>query len=210
MLTPPMSPNPPSAPTPPGSPEFAGGGSLFLNYRSTIAGFQFGDYYNGPNTLCWSSERGDTMSATAWHSQCDNRGRTVWIAKITYGGVEYIDGGYTRLTWASTGSTYANDYGNGGLFQLKPNLWKTIGGSGPYASSANSVYRNANYGPTFGSAHDWYVSSNMVTGYVNLGHTYKCRVGNYNTNTCRNDFIGSYSSWSISEAEMWSEWEVQG
>jgi hypothetical protein len=206
MLTPPVSPAPPSAPGPPALPHFSGPGELFMNARSAIERFAFGNYYHGPNTLCWSSERGDTMNSLAWHSQCDNRGRTVWMAKITYSGTDYINGGYTRVTWAGNGA-YGDGGGNGGIFQISPNLWKSIDGSGPYTGSANAIYRNPNYGPTFGSAHDWYVSSNMITGYSNLGYTYKCRIGNYNGNTCRNDFVGSYSSWSISEGEMWAEWD---
>merc|ERR1712216_1115916 len=122
----------------------------------------------------------------------------------TYSSNVKIVGAYTKSSWSGGGDADGGEY----LFQISPvanESWATEAGSGPHSGTNRAIYRSNGYGPTFGEAHDWYVSSNMNTGYSNLGHTYKCRIGNYGQNTCRDDFIGSYSSWSISEMEVWSE-----
>jgi len=163
---------------------------------------QFGTFPSNFPNLCYSSSRGDTLNSNVWHSKCNDKGKTIYFVKVVYSNVEYNIGSYQRETWAGGG--YYND-AEMGLFQLTPNVHKFVAGAGPHSGSGNAMYRSNNYGPTYGAAHDWYVSSNMRTGYAQFGHTYKCRTGNYGGNACRSDFIGSYSSWSISEQEMWAE-----
>jgi len=178
-------------------------GELFMTQQGALSSFDLTSWpgFSGFSNLCWGSQRGDTWHSSVFHSGCDGKGYTLYIARVTYSSNEKIVGAYTRTTWGGGG--YAGD-ASSAIFQLSPVVWKTTAGSGPYSGASNAIYRSNNYGPTFGNAHDWYVSSNMKTGYVNMGYAYKCRTGNYGTNTCRNDFIGSYSSWSIQEAEMWS------
>jgi len=202
LVTPPMNPQPPGAPPPPLGP-YDGPGGMFQSIRAGLDSMQFGDWpgWSGFRSLCWSSERGDTWHSSVWHSGCNDRGSTVYIARVKYSSNEFVVGSYQRITWA--GSGYSGD-SSGAIFQMSPSVWKSVAGSGPYGAANYGMYRSNNYGPTFGNAHDWHVSSNMKTGYVNMGYAYKCRTGNYGTNTCRNDFIGSYSSWSVQEAEMWS------
>jgi len=209
-MTPPMSPSPPGTPPPPNFP--CGGGcpgNLFISHQQTIRDMQFGSSsYPYPNSLpemCYSTLAGDAFSSSTWHTKCNGAGnekKSVWIAKVESGGESKVIGAYSRLSWYSSG--YADD-ATAGLFQVHPVVFKTTAGSGPYSGSSYAIYRSNNYGPTFGNAHDWYTTSNMKTGYCNLGYTYKCRIGNYNGNTCRNDFAVSYNSWAITEQEMWLE-----
>jgi len=202
LVTPPMNPQPPGAPPPPYGP---GDASLFGRFRSQLDSMQFGSWpgWAGFSSLCWSTERGDTWHSNVWHSGCNDKGYTLYIARLqgTSSNFEKIVGSYQRVTWG--GSGYSGD-SSGAIFQVSPNVWKTTAGSGPHATYSVGMYRTNNYGPTFGSAHDWHVSSNMKTGYVNMGHAYKCRTGNYGQSPCRDDFAGAYSAWAIEEAEMWS------
>lgn len=84
----------------------------------------------------------DGCSAAVFHQKCDNRGPTVTVAYNTSG---YIYGGYTSQSWTSSGS-YVKD-GKAFLFSLT-NLQKY-----PVNKTANSIYCNTSYGPTFGG-HD--------------------------------------------------------
>jgi len=198
--TPPMAPSPPLSPPPPMSP--CDGNSLGCSdqWWPMIANWITSDYKR-PTNLCWSSER-DSMSSNVWHQNCNDKGRTVFFAKVVYSGKTYITGSYQRPTWS--GSGYGSD-STAAIFKFSPNPFKSVAGSGPHGGYSYAIYKGNGYGPTYGGGHDWHVSSNMKTGYLNFGHNYKCRVGNYGQNSCRNDILGSYSSWSLSEAEMWSE-----
>jgi len=204
MLTPPQAPSPPLSPSPPWLPKVSGPGSLFMNARKAIGSFQLPklEINKLMTNLCWSSERGDTMSSSAFHSQCNSKGPTIYFAKTTYSSKEYIIGGYTRQNWYSSG--YASDQ-YAAMFQVEPNWFYSRAGTGPHAAYNYAIYRSNGYGPTFGNAHDWLTSGNMKTGYSNIGYAYKCRIGNYGQSACQNDFFGSYSSWSITESEVWSE-----
>jgi len=215
-LTPPMSPSPPGIPPPPWVPCGHGcAGNMLQSYLGLVTAMDFGSssypFPGGFGTLCHSSTRGDTLSSSAFHSACDTLSgdrKSIFFARVKYGDTYRVNGAYTRISWYADSSGTTVRYGSddtAGLFQAYPVVFKSTAGSGPYTGSANANYRSNNYGPTYGSAHDWTVSSNMITGYANLGYTYKCRVGNYGQNTCRDDFIGSYSAWSIVESEMWIE-----
>jgi len=203
LLTPPMAPTPPASPPAPWLPWGENGdnspGMFYRRYAQQIDSFDFGSYSRLSN-LCWSS-RVDTESSNVWHSKCNGKGYTVLIGTALYNGVQYIAGAYTRISWAGGG--YATDAA-GHIFQIRPNMFKTLAGSGPHGSTSHAIYRSNNYGPTFGAGHDWHISANMKTGYNNFGHSYKCRTGNYGQNTCKYDLLGHYSSWSLSELEMWS------
>merc|ERR1712086_923223 len=120
------------------------------------------------------------------------------IAEVKVSSKIWTVGGYTRANWYSSG--YGSD-STASMFQLSPNVYKAMAGSGQHGGYNYAIYKSNGYGPTFGAGHDWHTSSNMKTGYANLGHQYKCRVGRYGTSTCRNDWFGSYSSWSVVESE---------
>jgi len=201
-VVPPASPAPPASPPSPHSP-LLWPGNLFLNHQGSLASFDLTSWpgFKGFSNLCWGSERGDSWHGAVFHSGCNDKGYTLYIARVKYSTSEKIVGAYTRVSWSGGG--YSSD-ASAVIFQLSPNVWKTTAGSGPHGTSTHAIYRSNNYGPTFGSSHDWHISANMKTGYVNMGYAYKCRVGNYGQNTCRDDFIGNQNGWSIQEAEMWS------
>lgn len=199
--TPPTAPSPPTAPPPPMAPCK----NLLCEYGEVIKNFNFYQYpvYEKTGRICWSAvSEGHSWSSNTFHSYCNSKGKTLYIAKIKHAMGETVVGGYTRNNWYSSG--YSSDnYAH--LFQVEPSIWKSKAGTGQQSGYNYAIYRSNGYGPTFGAGHDWHTSSNMKTGYSNLGHAYKCRVGNYGQNACRNDFSGSYSSWTITESEVWSQ-----
>jgi len=216
VLTPPQIPSPPTPPPTPWTPVLSG-----LEAMKSYPGWMYDHYYNEIQSfalpslpsfpkgqICYSTRRGDPKHSAQWHYQCDAKTdatdkSTLGFYRLTKSGTtdSVIIGGYNRITWA--GSGHASD-AEASIFQVSPTVFKSTAGSGPYSSYANAIYRGINYGPTYGSGHDFYMTSNMYTGYSNIGHTYKCRIGNYNGNTCRNDFALSYSSWTLAEMEMWT------
>ena len=95
-------------------------------------------------------------------------------------------GGYAGLSWS------AGCYNSGSsnfLFSL------TNGQRWNCTTSQHCGCANSSYGPTFGGGHDWKVDSNMTTGYCSAGHSY--------SGCSSNSLCGSYSSWSITEMEVW-------
>jgi len=208
---PPAVPSPPAPPPPPFIPctDSTCPGNLAITNHETIAGFghSFYEFDRKKYSMCYSTARGDTRSASQFHTNCDHSGPNLWITRIKYSSTEKIIGGYTRLSWDRT-NQYMPSYDTF-LFQTSNNEWSRLAGSGTVSTFTGAIYTYNSYGPTWGQGHDWHVSSNMQTGYVNFGHTYKCRTGNYGTNTCRDDFAASYSSWSIQEAEMWVEHQTE-
>ena len=153
-------------------------------------------------------------SSTTFHKLCNNRGETVTVATLNTGAKV---GGYAPCSWRSAANY---NYNCGGAFLFS--LTKMHKYDKHYYHDANSnsfsyqyyVYDNQSYGPTWGGGHDWYIASNMTSGYVNLGHDYTCRLddysstrGGYGSNTCRADFTGGgnngYNGWSIVDIEVW-------
>ncbi len=158
--------------------------------------------------LCYKKSV-DAGDSGTFHSKCNGKGDTVTVAKLDNG---RVIGGYAGCSWYSK-----NDYRYtcGGSFVFSLTLGHKFNKKFYHVDNGNNfsylywIYDHSGYGPTFGGGHDWHVSSNMTTGYCNLGHDYTCRVGTnnsysgYGDTACRNDFCGSYDSWKITELEVW-------
>ncbi len=145
-------------------------------------------------TLCYRKSD-DGGSSSTFHSQCDSYSNTFSVADLSTG---KLIGGYADSNWS--GSGYSGN-SNNFLFSLTEG-YRIMHGTGQHSSNYPQ-YNHSSYGPTFGGGHDWYVQGNMNAGHCNLGHDYACQVGSYGNNSCRNDFCGNYSSWSINEFEVW-------
>lgn len=117
------------------------------------------------DVLYVASRDGD--AASRFHSACDNQGPTVVIVETTTGAVF---GGYTDISW--TKSTGYKPSTNSFLFRLQPSMKQYKIQS---AKTAKAVYHHANYGPTFGEGHDFYIKdfpfSNKLS-YTKGGNTY--------------------------------------
>ena len=117
-------------------------------------------------TNIWDGTRGDTSSS--WHAAVDGILHTVSIYDVTYGGINYLLGGY-RSTANSSSGTYGYD-DNAVIFNLntgrKLDVQPTVG---RYAT-----YDQAAYFATFGGGHDLYGGSYQIGhgGYVNGAYTF--------------------------------------
>ena len=148
-------------------------------------------------TRCYSRAL-DGASSSTFHTKCDGRGATISVAKLNTSGTIKIIGGYTPISWATSGTVNNTSTF---LFSLTNSYQHVYRGS----PSSYTQYNGSTYGPTFGGGHDLTFSSTMGAGYCYMGYTFKCRTGldGGTDTTCRNDFCGSYSSWIVEDLEVW-------
>jgi hypothetical protein len=147
-------------------------------------------------TLCYQKST-DGNSSSTFHSKCDSYSNTISVAELDSG---VLMGGYAGTSWSGS-SGWQNDASNF-LFSLTRG-YRIMAGTGTSGTTTHAQYSNSSHGTTFGGGHDWYVNSSMTGGYCNLGYTYACQSGSPGSTTCRNDFCGNYSSWTITELEVW-------
>ncbi|MBI4705887.1 MAG: TLD domain-containing protein, partial [Deltaproteobacteria bacterium] len=170
---------------------------------SASEGDQINAWIGSPSqawTLCYRRSTHGASAAT-FHNNCNNKGVSVSVAQLNSG---RKIGGYASAAW-TTANNYKGDTSSF-LFSLTYGYKHACGGSGSGCSCGACpyyMYDYVTYGPTFGGGHDWNVANDMTTGYCNIGHTYNCRTGSYGTAQCRDDFCGSYSSWNVTELEVW-------
>jgi len=133
-------------------------------------------------------------SSSTFHLKCDGKGPTVTIIRVG----KYIFGGYTSLSWPSSGCRW--HYNSAAfLFSLvnKPG-WQPLklGQTGVDSSNRYSIYRCSFYGPTFGGGHDVTIANNAASNtnsYTLLGFTYSPPPGNsYGTSFTKSFLAGSY------------------
>ncbi|MBI4702769.1 MAG: TLD domain-containing protein, partial [Deltaproteobacteria bacterium] len=174
-------------------------GSLVV---SASEGDQINSWIGSPSqmwTLCYRRTLHGANSVT-FHNNCNGKGPSVVVASLNTG---RKIGAYVTQSWSNC-SCYVDD-NNAFLFSLTNGFKHTCGGNicGSCGGCPYEMYCNSSYGPTFGAGHDWYITSDMTTGYCNLGYTYNCRVSSYGNAACQNDFCGSYNGWNITELEVW-------
>jgi TLD len=138
--------------------------------------------------------------AVAFHSKCDNKGKTFFVAKT---GTGKLFGGYTSVAWQGGNGTcgWGSDP-TAFLFSLT-NDFKHTQSTFNYSNYEYSIYDCQSHGPTFGGGHDFFTDLSMGI-YVNLGYSYDCRVGSAGSSECHSDFAGSYNP-TVVELEVYSE-----
>jgi hypothetical protein len=153
--------------------------------------------YGGTWSLCFRVSR-DGRSPALFHTQCNNRGSTFFVTQTPAG---KLVGGFAGIPWQSTGG-YRSDP-SAFLFSLSNGFKHVQGGSAGIQNYLNlGLYDYVNYGPTFGGGHDFFTDLSNV--YVNLGHSYSCRVGAFTQATCQNDFAGAYS-FALGDLEVYAQ-----
>jgi hypothetical protein len=95
----------------------------------------------------------DGFTSNAFHKYCDNQGPTMTVIQSKPGG--YLFGGYTSVSWRSTGS-YSADHNGPFLFTLS-NPHGIPPTKYPILEADYSIYNKRECGPTFGCGHDLYV-----------------------------------------------------
>jgi hypothetical protein len=152
--------------------------------------------------LCYSTAL-HVRSGVTFHMNCDFKGASVSIAKVSYQTETRIIGGYNSQSWYSPATaTYSNNTGCF-LFSVTNSFKHAYPGSStvPYY-----IYNNALYGPTFGAGNDWYVHSQLTMGTCRPGYTYACRTGMVDTTACNVDFCGTPSGseyYTLDALEVW-------
>ena len=119
---------------------------------------------------CFSA-RQDGFSASVFHRQCDNKGATVTIARVTTGGVKgRLFGGYATTAWTSRGGYVSAP--ESFLFRFAPDFQRT---DSAYSNS-NHMYDQASRCPAFGSGHDLNLDSQCRSG-SSSPNTYRLQSG---------------------------------
>ena len=152
--------------------------------------------------LCYSTAL-HTRSGATFHANCDYKGPSVSIARVTYSTETRIIGGYNSGSWTSPAMGTYSPFSGSFLFSVTNAFKHEYPGSStvPYY-----VFNNQYYGPTFGAGNDWYVHSQMTMGTCRPGYTYACRVGTVDTTTCNVDFCGTPTSsdyYALEALEVW-------
>jgi hypothetical protein len=148
--------------------------------------------YDMDLTRIFAKQTGDTSQD--WHAAVDGQGATFTVIELANAGIENMRiGGYNGGSWHSSGSWGVN--ATNFLFNLDTGIKYLQEG---YGGTLYSTYNRGDYGPTFGAGHDINLDTNLSGGYghTNIGNTYGER-SRYGTTSYREEFAGSFNSWSV-------------
>ena len=140
----------------------------------------------------------DGWDASDLHCLCDGKVATVTVVKSSGG---YIFGGYTDAAWGGTSTGTYKPSTVSFLFSLLDHA-----GIGPVKMpiinemTSNAIYISSEYGPSFGSGHDFIVNTNSnrdASSYCYIGETYELPV-----NSDDPHFLTGSDSFTVSEYEV--------
>ena len=146
-------------------------------------------FYRRKFELVYRATR-DGFAAANFHAKCDNRARTLVVAKTTLG---FVFGGYTEVPWDSS---------NGYKIDPKAFIFSLVNPSNVpllipiKAAGTNGIYGSSSYGPAFGGGHDIKISDNSnanSSSYSNLGHGYDFKLYASGSNEAKSFLAGSYN-----------------
>jgi hypothetical protein len=121
-------------------------------------------------TLLYRGSR-DGFGASNFHEKCDGKSNTLTVIETTKG---FVFGGFTPIAWDSYSGYKADSSQSSFLFTVK-NPRGSEGRKFALASSANAIYCNSYYGPTFGYNHDIYIANGCngnASSYTILGSAF--------------------------------------
>ena len=163
-------------------------GTLEAGYKTTLT-----EFYGRSDrqwSLIYKASR-DGFGATIFHRLCDNHGPTMTIIRSKN---NYLFGGYTAAPWTSDGS-YKEDRTTFLFTLTNPHDIPPTKYCLNDARITSTVYRNADYGPTFGGGFDLVVAGGSNANnlsYTNFPHSYIDTTGKgYKTFTGAKNFTTS-------------------
>jgi hypothetical protein len=111
-----------------------------------------------------------------------------------------IVAGYNPFSWNSSNAYLQSSSTTAFLANLtNSNLFRK--------NTQNSyvTYNSVGHGPTFGGGHDFHLSSNLTTGYTNIGRSYgdSARVGNVAYRQLLTG-TGGYDNWTVGKLETFT------
>jgi hypothetical protein len=122
-------------------------------------------------------KKGEMLVTVAWLST----GRKVVGKTIT---------GFTPDR-ANTASRYIED-NQAAMFEVTSRTVYPV-----YKAEANTLYYRPDYGPTYGSGHDFHMNKRLDSGYCNTGHMYGWK------GMDRWDMCGNNGGWGVEMFEAW-------
>jgi hypothetical protein len=133
----------------------------------------------------------DGFGAADFHTNCDNKGATVTVAKSSCG---YIFGGVTGLAWSSAGGHVSTN--TAFLYGIRTHASPDVATIyKAYRSTDKSMWDARTSGPSFGGGADLHIHTNtdadagdVVTSYSSLGDTYTSASTDVNTLNGTNTF----------------------
>ena len=125
----------------------------------------------------------DGDGCSTFHTKCDGKGPTIIIIQTTSG---YKFGGYTSINWDNTTNNYKKDE-LAFIFSLNKKKKYKIKSE----KIGNAIWSGSNYGPIFGSGHDFYISNNCKSSSsgTNTPYSYECDEKNGLTGGQRNFYV---------------------
>jgi hypothetical protein len=138
----------------------------------------------------------DGTDSFDWHDAVDNQGPTFTIMEVFNGTDRRIAGGYNQSSWTGNGTLRISSTENF-LFNL------TSGIKYQKNNRLTKTYNVSRYAISFGGGADLHVSKNLTTGYANIGNSYG-DFSRYRTDEIRNEFMGSYSTWTVGKYETFT------
>jgi hypothetical protein len=145
----------------------------------------------------------DGFSASAFHSRCDGQANTITIVKNNF---NYVFGGFTAAPWKSDG-TYSTDQ-NAFIFSLRRSNVSNFYAKYPVRDSSKAIWNSQGRGPAFGSYEGSYYCDILIGynlgNYADFGASYSLPQGySYGSSNTRSFLAGSYSSWTVTEVEVY-------
>jgi hypothetical protein len=122
----------------------------------------------------------DGFRSSDFHRKCDGHGNTLTVIVTTN---NFIFGGFTPVPWDSSGTYKPDSAKKSFLFTLK-NSRKIKERKFGMSTTANAIYCNGSYGPTFGDSHSMIVTDQCnanTSSYTNLTGVYINDTGITNT-----------------------------
>jgi hypothetical protein len=145
----------------------------------------------------------DGFSASAFHSRCDGQANTITIVKDEF---NYVFGGFTAAPWKSD-DTYSTDE-NAFIFSLRRSTVSNFYAKYPVRDSSKAIWNSRSRGPAFGSYEGSYYCDILIGynigNYADFGASYSLPPGySYGSSNTRSFLAGNYSSWTVTEVEVY-------
>jgi hypothetical protein len=137
-------------------------------------------------------------TGTQWHKAVDNKGSTITVMEIFNGSQRTIIGGFNEFAWVTSNVYIFSPSTKSFLFNLSTGVEYRKNTSDKF-----QIYTRGDYGATFGAGHDLQVNGSLNDGYANIGVSYG-DISRYSTTAYRNEFAGSYNSWTIGAYETFT------
>ncbi|KAJ5069266.1 hypothetical protein M0811_11751 [Anaeramoeba ignava] len=150
----------------------------------------------------------DGFNCKKWHKKCDDKGKTLIIIKTKD---NFIFGGFTKVGFTTDKSKWKKDSGGGYIKDQNAFIFSLRNDKGDRKPERFTIKKDQeefaiynrykDLGPYFGIFEFW-LTSNLKTGYSNFGQSYNLPDGmEYNTTESFVYLAGCQNEWVVDELE---------